>query len=142
VNDPHLTDSTATSLSECLAFDHLAVDGDRERRHELTLASQEGRMRVALVGGRAVGYTILAPWFFGVSFLELLYVDPPFRRTGVGRRLLGDFEARFGPQAFTSTNASNAAMRRLLTRRGWIASGTLHGLDEDDPEVFFRYRRA
>ena len=38
---------------------------------------------------------------------------------------------------FTSTNESNAAMRALLARDGWLVSGTLDGLDLGDPEVVY-----
>jgi hypothetical protein len=29
-------------------------------------------------------------------------------------------------------------MQRLLTRTGWRSAGIVYGLDEDDPELFFR----
>jgi hypothetical protein len=38
---------------------------------------------------------------------------------------------------FTSTNASNVAMRSLLEAEGWSFSGQLDGLDEGDPELVF-----
>ncbi|MFJ7630855.1 hypothetical protein ACIQZN_30680 [Streptomyces sp. NPDC097595] len=41
------------------------------------------------------------------------------------------------PKLFTSTNVSNQPMQRLLQRAGWTPAGLLHGLDEDDPELFY-----
>ena len=130
--------SSEAMLLDCLAFDHLAVSGDLPRRDELTGAAHEGLMRVAVVDHRAAGYVVVSPWFFGAPFLALVYVDAGVRGRGVGDRLVADFEERHdSPKLFTSTNLSNAPMQRLLRRRGWSASGLLHGLDEGDPEIFF-----
>ncbi len=130
--------STEALLLDCLAFDHLAVSGDLPRRDELTGAAHEGMMRVAVVDHRAAGYAIVSSWFFGAPFLALVYVDAEVRGRGVGDHLVADFEERHDSRKlFTSTNLSNAPMQRLLRRRGWIASGLLHGLDEGDPEIFF-----
>ena len=79
----------------------------------------------------------MAPWFFDVPFLELLYVAPTMRGRNIGSRLLEDFERAHRPKMFTSTNLSNARMQRLLRARRWTACGMLHGLVEGDPEIFF-----
>jgi hypothetical protein len=42
-----------------------------------------------------------------------------------------------GACVFTSTNESNAPMRRLLEGMGFTAAGVIHGLDLDDPELVF-----
>ena len=128
---------TPALLSECLAFDHLAVGGSLERQSELSSAAKDERMSVATLDGRAVGFSVTAPWFFGVPFLELLYVAPTLRGRNIGSRLLADFERAHSPQMFTSTNLSNARMQRLLRGRLWTPCGMLNGLDEGDPEVFF-----
>jgi hypothetical protein len=44
------------------------------------------------------------------------------------------------PLLWTSTNESNAPMRALLAAHGYIPSGAVEGLDEGDPELFFRKR--
>ena len=94
-------------------------------------------MRVAVMSGRTVGYTVTAPWFFGHRFLELLYVDAPHRRNGIGVQLLADFESGDGPDVFTSTNISNAPMQGLLLSRHWSPRGMLHWTHDDDAEVFY-----
>jgi GNAT superfamily N-acetyltransferase len=132
-----LVEATPELLVQCLAFDHLAANGSAERRSELTDALDQRRMTVATAAGRAVGYSVTASWFFGVAFLELLYVAEEARRHGVGGELLADFEERRDRPAFTSTNQSNARMQRLLRSRGWQPCGMLHGLDAGDPELFF-----
>ncbi len=40
---------------------------------------------------------------------------------------------------FTSTNASNIAMQRLLVASSFIDSGIVHGLDDGDPELIYRF---
>lgn len=94
-------------------------------------------MRVATLDGVAVGFSIAAPWFFGVPFLELLYVAPTKRERHIGSQLLEEFEEAHPTKAFTSTNLSNAPMQALLRSRRWSPCGMLNGLDKGDPEVFF-----
>jgi GNAT superfamily N-acetyltransferase len=131
---------TEVLLEQCLGFDHVARGGDLERRKELSQAEVYGRMRVALAVGRAVGYSVMAPWFLGAPFVALVYVDESERGRGIGGRLVADCEERFGTsRGFTSTNLTNAPMQRLLEHRGWIPCGMLHGLDDGDPEIFYTY---
>jgi GNAT superfamily N-acetyltransferase len=128
---------TSALLNECLEFDHVAAGGSAGRRKELSTAANEARMRVATVEGRAVGFSVAAPWFFDAPFLALLYVDPSMRKRKVGSRLLEDFEQAHPSRALTSTNLSNVPMQGLLRSRLWAPCGILNGLDEDDPEIFF-----
>lgn len=86
----------AALLADCFAFDHMVIDGSAERRTELSMAAHEGRMRVATRSDRAVGYSVVAPWFLGAPFLALLYADPDLRGRGIGARLLDDFEEAHG----------------------------------------------
>jgi ribosomal protein S18 acetylase RimI-like enzyme len=128
---------TSELLNECLAFDHVAVGGSAGRRKELSSAAGEGRMRVATLDGRAVGFFVVAPWFFDAAFLSLLYVEPAMRGRKVGSLMLEDFERGHQTKVFTSTNLSNVPMQALLRSRLWTCCGMLNGLDEDDPEIFF-----
>jgi ribosomal protein S18 acetylase RimI-like enzyme len=128
---------TSELLNECLAFDHVAVSGNAGRRRELSSAAGEGRMRVATLDGRAVGFTVVAPWFFDAAFLSLLYIDPAMRGRRFGSRMLEDFERAHHSKVFTSTNLSNVPMQALLRSRLWTCCGMLNGLDEGDPEIFF-----
>lgn len=76
--------------------------------------------------------------FLGRDFVDLLFVVPSVRRSGVGTRLLCAVLDLDGTgQVFTSTNRSKTAMRELLGQAGWQASGELCGLDEGDSEMFF-----
>jgi GNAT superfamily N-acetyltransferase len=131
---------TGVLVEQCLGFDHVARGGDLDRCEELSQAAVDGRMRVAVAAGRAVGYSVMAPWFLGAPFVSLVYVDESERGRGIGRRLVADCEQHHGlSRIFTSTNLTNARMQRLLEHRGWIPCGMLHGLDEGDPEIFYAY---
>jgi len=115
-----------------------AVDDDR--RAFLTAAIVAGECRVAVEADTIVGFAVTTPRrFFDRAFLELLMVAPSTRRHGVGRALLRDaVQSADGPGVWTSTNRSNAPMQGLLASEGWTFSGELVGLDDGDPELFFR----
>ena len=88
--------------------------------------------------GRLAGYAVVSRRFFSRPFLELLAVDPAFRREGVGIALVNQFAAAFGDEAaFTSTNQSNTPMQALLAEAGFEESGIIHNLDPGDPELVF-----
>jgi len=89
---PDIVSATPVLLNQCLDFDHIAVGGNAQRRDELSSACEAGRMRVATLDGVAVGFSVVATWFFDVPFLELLYVAPTMRRRHLGSRLLEEFE--------------------------------------------------
>ena len=78
----------------------LSNDGDREAllAHPDALVLDDngmraGRMRVAVVEGRLVGFATTAP---GRGFVELvdLFVDPNWMRRGIGGRLMADLVDR------------------------------------------------
>lgn len=87
------------------------------------LAPRVAKGRVALLGSRVVGYCDLR-----ANCVDQLWVDPAYRRRGVGTRLLGDalcilerlgfFGAQIGCEDF------NTDARRFLERRGWRLLGS------------------
>ncbi len=115
----------------------LDLDPVKERADDLERAVAEGRSRVAVVSGRIVGFSV-AGTFFGHDFLDLLLVDPSHRRNGIGTALVHDWEdAARTPKLFTSTNESNEPMRRLCEAVGFVHSGMIQHLDENDPEIVY-----
>jgi ribosomal protein S18 acetylase RimI-like enzyme len=115
----------------------LAIDDRPDRGTQVSEAVVSGRCRVARVDGAIAGFSA-AGTFFGHGFLELLVVAARHRRHGVGTALVEEFVARAGPaKVFTSTNASNAPMRALCERLGFVEAGTIDHLDEGDPEVVY-----
>ncbi len=101
-----------------------------------------GESWIAEVGGKAAGYVLASRRFFDRPFVDLLVVDPAFRRRGLGEALMTRCEtAHSDDRIFTSTNTSNAAMRALLAKAGYEPSGEIHNLDPGDPElVFVKFR--
>lgn len=76
--------------------------------------------------------------FRRMDFLDLLVVDPVFRRQGVASSLIKHFiENATTEFCWTSTNASNTPMITLLKKSGWINSGYREELDPEDPDIFF-----
>ena len=107
--------ATRSDLDALFDCDPLASSGDSTRRAQIATAGT----------------------FFGRNFIELLVVPDSARRRGIGRSLLRAVAKSSTREVWTSTNESNLAMRALLVSEGWHFGGTLHGLDGDDPELFF-----
>jgi GNAT superfamily N-acetyltransferase len=96
----------------------------------------------AVARGRAIGFAIVTRHFYGFPFVDLLVVAEAERRRGVGEALMAKCEAEHdADRIFTSTNESNAPMRRLLAKADWSVSGVIENLDPGDPElVFVKFR--
>ncbi|HEX6838385.1 MAG TPA: GNAT family N-acetyltransferase [Polyangia bacterium] len=111
---------------------------DRARRELVEAAIAGGRCWVAELDARVVGYGIVSQHFFARDFVELLFVAASARRRGVGNAILSAIErAVTADRLFTSTNESNAPMRTLLAKSGYVESGRIDNLDEGDPELVF-----
>ena len=93
-------------------------------------------------GGKIIGIGVLEYTFFEHGFISLLYVRLSARRTGAGESLLRYFvSVSQTPKLFSSTNQSNKPMQALFAKVGFEASGIIHNLDLDDPELVY-YKRA
>ena len=115
----------------------MAIDDRPDRAIEVSQAVVSGRCSVARVGDEIAGFGVRGT-FFGHDFLEVLVVAAEHRRHGVGTALVEAFAGRSpGAKVFTSTNASNAPMRALCRRLGFVEAGTIDHLDEGDPEVVY-----
>lgn len=115
--------------------------GDRETLGALdarTASTPIEQLWVAHCGSRLAGFAVLVDHFFGRAFVELLVVAREARRRGVATKLLAAIASAVrGDRLFTSTNESNAPMRALLAKLGWIPSGRIDNLDDGDPELVF-----
>jgi ribosomal protein S18 acetylase RimI-like enzyme len=97
-----------------------------------------GNCILAVEGTEVVAYAVLDYTFFGQGYISMLYVHPNHRRRSVGTQLMRSLEASCTTEKlFTSTNRSNAPMQALLPKLGFVASGTVENLDEDDPELIY-----
>jgi GNAT superfamily N-acetyltransferase len=118
-------------------FDPRAAS-DLHRREMIDSAIAARRCWVAERGGRVAAYGVLSKNFFGRDFVELVFVAESARRSGAGGAVLDAIErAVHADRLFTSTNESNAAMRALLAKRNYEASGRIENLDPGDPELVF-----
>ena len=110
-----------------------------ERRTQIEVWVESGQCFVAERDGETVGYSVLTKHFFHSFFVDLLMVAEVDRRSGVGTAMIEHLIGLIPPgeKLWTSTNESNAPMRALLPRLGFIPSGQIDNLDEADPELVF-----
>jgi N-acetylglutamate synthase-like GNAT family acetyltransferase len=89
------------------------------------------------------GCAVLEYSFFEMGFVSMLYIHPGKRGQGIGAEMIRHLESVCRTEKlFTSTNLSNLRMQSLLAKLGYKLSGTIHDLDEGDPElVYVKYLR-
>ncbi len=124
-------------IDEMVALDALVI-GNSSRRNLITQTVKRHQGYVARQENRIVGFLLMHQHFFELPFIESLLVHPSFRRQGIGTALMQHLETISTPgKLFTSTNVSNERMQRLCERLGYVRSGIIENLDEDDPELFY-----
>ena len=104
----------------------------------LGLAVCAGRVSTARRDDTLAGFAVLAPWFFEATFVALRYVADVHRRRGVASALLEHLRSSCAGPLLTSTDEWNLSVQAVLERAGWARCGHLVGLDDGDPEVFYR----
>ena len=133
--------AVASDADQLIAFDHVAAT-DPRRSSLIRLRVAEGSAFV--VPGTddiPIGFALINHFFFDHDFLELLYIHPAHRRQGLGTALVARCERESRTEKlFTSTNRSNTTMQALLAKRGFIRSGVVENLDENDEELVFLKR--
>jgi len=131
--------AVCTDLPALIALDSVAAD-DPRRAVQIGQWLADGHMHVAELDGTLAGYRVQHRHFFGEAFIEMLMVAAPLRGHGVGSALLlHATSCSAGARLFTSTNQSNANMQGLLAAAGFQQCGIVHGLDEGDPELIYRF---
>ncbi len=122
------------------------IEQDPIAKHELgrrvfiadAVAAGQCWVAVEAMGAAAlIGYGVLNKSFFENNFVPLIVVKVSARRRGVVAAL----ESQCAGKLFTSTNTSNIAMRQLLKRLGFVESGRIENLDDNDPELVFVKRK-
>lgn len=127
----------AADVAAIAAVDPVAHH-DEERREFIRASVASKSTYVAQDGDVILGYVVFAHTFFGRGFIEMLFVDPDRRRSGVGSALMRHAErACRTERIFTSTNASNSPMQALLHGLGYGRSGVVGDLDPGDPELIY-----
>ncbi len=129
--------TTDDEINSAIAIDEFAT-GLCDRAKYIATIAEQGGLTLAFEQGKVVGFCCYdRSYFFEKPFISLLIIEEKARQRGFGRALLRAV-AGDRPEIWTSTNRSNSAMRSLLKKEGWDFCGELHGLDVDDPELFFK----
>ena len=118
-------------------IDPLTATNAQRREHLGTLLAY-GMSWGAFSDGQMAGFAVVTRHFYGFPFVDLVVVAEAARRGGIGSALMAHCaSAHDADRMFTSTNESNAPMRALLARAGWLPAGVVHYLDPGDPELIF-----
>lgn len=131
------------ALSQCeqiISLDENAI-GSRSRAEQIRQGVESGLVYIVTVKQEVMAFALLSNNFYGRHFLELLIVEQEYRRKGLGEMLLCAVQQQCGEERlFTSTNASNLPMQKLLEKCGFERCGWIDQLDEDDPEIVYYYQ--
>jgi N-acetylglutamate synthase-like GNAT family acetyltransferase len=123
---------------EVLCTVDLIAQRESERRELIRCAVNLGECFVAVADEKVIGYAVLNYTFYHSGFIEMVYVHSDYRRSGAGAALVRHLESLCQTsKLFTSTNLSNLPMQSLLAKLGYVLSGIIHNLDEDDPEIVY-----
>lgn len=119
------------------SFD-LIAQREETRREFIRREVVSGNCFVAVRDKQVVGYGVLNYTFFHLGNIDMLYVHSDHRRSGAGAALIRHMEVICQTtKLFTSTNLSNLPMQSLLAKSGYVLSGVIHNLDENDPEIVY-----
>jgi N-acetylglutamate synthase-like GNAT family acetyltransferase len=126
-----------------IAIDPISMS-DTVRRQSIAHWAAAGQCHVAVRAQKVIGYVALTKHFFHQPYIELLIVAADDRRSGVGIALIEHCKGLVpeNEKLWSSTNRSNAAMRALLAKTGFVESGVVENLDEGDPELIFLLKRT
>jgi ribosomal protein S18 acetylase RimI-like enzyme len=114
------------------------VLGNDIRKGLVADAVRAGRCLAAWTGDTLAGFGILEQTFYRQGFIGLLIVHPDYRRRGVVTALIHRIESICPTEKlFTSTNESNVIAQKTYEALGFIRSGYIENLDENDPEIIY-----
>lgn len=129
--------ANASDSDAIIALDANANDS-AQRSVFIKRTAEAGTNWVIIANEQVVGYAVLEYTFYEYGFVSMLYVHPAYRHQGAGEKLMRYLETICRtPKLFTSTNLSNLPMQSLLAKLGYILSGVIHHLDENDPELVY-----
>ncbi|WP_336950863.1 GNAT family N-acetyltransferase [Acinetobacter sp. AS167] len=129
--------ATENDIKNLITIDSVASN-DPQRVIQIHNWCMKGACFLAEEYGEVMGYGVLNYNFFECGFIEMLMVGEKYRRCGAGRALLNSLKSKCQhPKLFTTTNLSNIPMQRLLMTSGFIASGQIDNIDDNDPELVF-----
>lgn len=113
-------------------------DIELKREEKITKAIQDKECFIILADNRAVGFIIFDYCFFDQGWIELIVIEKNYRGKGIGVQAIDLICKQCKTnRIFTSTNSSNTQMQRALTKVGFSFAGSINGLDDGDPELFY-----
>ena len=132
-----LLKSQLNDLDEIVNIDREVIGGDSRRKH-IKKAIEEERCIAIKNESSFVGFLIFDTQFYACSFMSLIIVKPTERRKGYATSLIKYFIS-ISPtkKIFSSTNQSNKRMQEVFKANGFIQSGIVENLDEEDPEIIY-----
>lgn len=129
--------ATMVDIAKIYQIDSL---GTKKRREEIELWVEQKTCFVLEGNDKILAYGVINQQFFAHGFIELLMVNHQYRRQGLGLSLINLLKKQSKTQkVFTSTNQSNIATQQLLLKAGFIPSGNIENLDDNDPELIYCY---
>lgn len=134
ITQPHEADLPEISV---LAW----PDPDVAKRKQIRLRNwyDAASIIVAKLDDTVIAFAIFDNSFFDNAFIRWIVVAEAHRRRGIGRGLVKALMERSPTtKLFTSAHESNYAMRLLLDGLGWENVGSVRGIAEADPEMFYR----
>jgi ribosomal protein S18 acetylase RimI-like enzyme len=121
-----------------LRFVDPLMRADREREDLIRSSLQRGECFVAFDEDDVQGFVILNYSMFGHAFVPLLVVAASERRRGLATALLEEAERQcVRSKLFISCNRSNLPAQYLFERCGFVPSGQLENLDDEDDELVY-----
>lgn len=110
---------------------------DRDRQHLVRSSVDRAECLVAGAEDDGVqGFAILNYTFFSHAFVPLLVVAAGARRRGLATALLAEAERQcVRNKLFVSCNRSNVHAQYLFERCGFVPSGQVENLDDEDDEL-------
>ncbi|MNO97905.1 putative acyltransferase [compost metagenome] len=137
-----VTKATVSDLPLLSKIDSMVI-GSEIRKPKIEQYILNEQCVVASINNEPVGFACFDTHFFECCFIQLVIVNPDFRRLGIASALIRYIEENCPTsKLFTSTNASNTNMQQVCLSQGFVKSGIIENLDDGDPEwVYFKQIR-
>jgi GNAT superfamily N-acetyltransferase len=121
-----------------LRFVDPLMRADHDRQHLTETSIERAECFVVAEDDEVHGFAILNYTLFGHAFVPLLVVAASERRRGLATALMAEAERQcVRNKLFVSCNRSNVPAQYLFERCGFVPSGQVENLDDEDDELVF-----
>lgn len=129
--------ATLNDLEVIICIDEEVI-GNKSREVEIRESINNKNCLVGCIDDEIYGFLVYHEHFFGNLFIELVIVSPRNRRSGIAKELMKYVEENCqSNKLFSSTNQSNEPMHEVFKSLGYVESGYIDNLDEEDPEIIY-----